>query len=149
MCMYMYIHVHVHNMYIYTYMYVLLISAFLRIYVHVCAMYIYVYMYTSIYTCTYVLRTCTYMYIRIYINYVHLCHFMSRWKALLHIVYKSLLAYQAASIYITSNVYLSISYNRLFMRPRKLCILAKKDNFKCMWIIFMRDSTCSVAMLRT
>ena len=41
-----------------------------------------------------------------------------------------------------------VPYNWLFMRPRKLCILAKKGNFKSMWIIFMHDSTCGVAMLR-
>ena len=39
-----------------------------------------------------------------------------------------------------------VPYNQwLFMPPRKLCVLAKKGNFKCTRIIFMRDSTFCVA----
>ena len=35
------------------------------------------------------------------------------------------------------------NYNRLFMRPRNLCILAKNSN---LWITFMRGSTWGMAI---
>ena len=40
-------------------------------------------------------------------------------------------------------LFLYIMYNRLFMRPRNLCILAKNGN---LWILFMRGSTWGKAI---